>query len=108
MSNHQKGSYQQYLEQKHAKFNTSVSIIDKVVTMATGSKFTNLTKVIQGEINEVYDIVLANLSHVIVRISRSSHPRFLVGNGLLQNLERQMFLHLKCYWLPLDRIMVKP
>jgi len=68
--------YQDYLKQKHAKFNTPSKAIDGVVRSVTGSKIKIMEKVILGEVNEVYDITTENDGHVIVRITRSNSPRF--------------------------------
>lgn len=69
--------YQQYLKQKHAKFNTSHEVINEVVKQATDSEVGTISKLLFGEVNEVYDVSTNAGQEVIVRISRSKTPRFL-------------------------------
>lgn len=69
-------AYQTYLEEKHSQFNTPIGLIDQEVKKATGSAISTKNKLIFGEVNEVYDVVGKNGQEVIVRISRSEHPRF--------------------------------
>lgn len=68
--------YQEYLDKKHLKFDTPEKLIAKIVKKATDSEFSSREKVIAGEVNEVYDVTLKNMNHVIVRISRHTKPRF--------------------------------
>ena len=69
-------SYQDYLKQKHSRFNTPVELIDREVAKAIGSATLTRNKLILGEVNEVYDVVTKDGQEVVVRISRSKHPRF--------------------------------
>lgn len=68
--------YLDYLEQKHATFNTPSAMIEAVVNTAVGSKLKVKEKVILGEVNEVYDVTTEDERQIIVRIIRSNHPRF--------------------------------
>ncbi len=68
--------YQDYLKQKHARFSTPVELIDQEVVKAIGSVTLTRNKLMLGEVNEVYDVVAKNGQEVVVRISRSEHPRF--------------------------------
>jgi aminoglycoside phosphotransferase (APT) family kinase protein len=68
--------YQKYLEEKHRKLITPDSVINKVVKKATGSSLKMKNRIIEGEVNEVYEVVTEDKQSVIVRISRSKHPRF--------------------------------
>lgn len=70
-------TYQLYLNNKHSRFNTPPEIIESVVKKATGELPQSQKKLILGEDNEVYDVNLGINKNVIVRISRSSRPRFL-------------------------------
>ena len=83
-----KSAYQRYLEQKHAKFNTPDLVIDAVVDAAVGEKPINKEKVILGEVNEVYDVVVEKNKHLIVRISRSSNPRFASEKWALDEVKK--------------------
>ncbi len=83
-----KSVYQNYLEQKHSRFNTPDLIIDSVVEAAVGLKPTSKEKVILGEVNEVYDIKVEGDNHYIVRISRSSNPRFLAEKWALDEVRK--------------------
>lgn len=78
--------YQEYLEQKHAKFNTPDTTIDAVVNTAVGSKIKAKEKIILGEVNEVYNVTTEEDSHVIVRITRSSSPRFAAEKWALDKV----------------------
>ncbi|KKU80121.1 MAG: Aminoglycoside phosphotransferase [Candidatus Amesbacteria bacterium GW2011_GWA2_47_70] len=68
--------YQDYLKEKHARFSTPVELIDQEVKKATGSISSSRNKLMLGEVNEVYDVVTEDRRKVIIRISRSEHPRF--------------------------------
>lgn len=46
--------YRKYLEQKHAGFQTDMSLVSDVVKKATGNNLQNAEKIVQGEVNEVY------------------------------------------------------
>ncbi|MEK7154630.1 MAG: phosphotransferase [Patescibacteria group bacterium] len=69
-------SYQDYLTKKHGGFNTPIEVIDQEVVKAIGSPTLTRTKLMLGEVNEVYDVVTKDGQEIIVRISRSEHPRF--------------------------------
>ena len=68
--------YQEYLNKKHASFETPEILISDMVNKATNSKFSTKERIVAGEVNEVYDVSLHNKENVIVRISRSTNPRF--------------------------------
>lgn len=68
-------SYQKYLEDKHLGFATPESLISSMVKKATGSEALSIEKLIQGEVNEVYDVV-AGGQNIIVRISRQGPENF--------------------------------
>lgn len=78
--------YQDYLEQKHATFNTPSAMIDAVVNTAVGSKLKVKEKVILGEVNEVYDVTTEDERQIIVRITRSNHPRFAAEKWALDQV----------------------
>lgn len=78
MSGDQNGEqnlYRNYLEQKHSRFNTPSEVVDSVVKKAIGLSPVSRKKLVLGEVNEVYDLQTDG-QEVIVRISRSKHPRF--------------------------------
>lgn len=68
--------YREYLKNKHSGMNTPNETIVSVVEKATGSEFVEKSKIVAGEMNEVYDVTLQNHENVIVRISRRMNPRF--------------------------------
>lgn len=68
--------YQDYLKEKHSRVNTPVELIDQEVSKAIGSFTSTRNKLMLGEVNEVYDVVSNDGQEVVVRISRSEHPRF--------------------------------
>ena len=55
---------------------------------AVGEKPINKEKVILGEVNEVYDVTVGNEKHLIVRISRSSNPRFASEKWALDEVKK--------------------
>lgn len=68
--------YQKYLEEKHRDFKTPRKVIDTMVEKATGSKPNKRRRIIEGEVNEVYDITTKNKQNIVVRISRSGTAKF--------------------------------
>lgn len=69
-------NYQSFLENLHGKLNTSDEILESVVKSAVGYGVKDKRKVVEGEVNEVYDITPTNGDNMIVRISRAEHNRF--------------------------------
>lgn len=66
--------YQRFLEKKHEGFVTPEKLIAEMVAKATGSEFVEKRKIIEGEMNEVYDVTTSDKQNVIVRISRWKYP----------------------------------
>ena len=75
-ANKQHNPYQKYLEGKHGRLNTPNELIREVVKKATNSTLAAKKRIIEGEINEVYEVTTKDKQVVIVRISRLKHPRF--------------------------------
>lgn len=69
-------NYQSFLENLHGKLNTSDEVLEAVVKNAVGYGVKEKTKVVEGEVNEVYDITPTHGENIIVRISRAEHNRF--------------------------------
>ncbi len=69
-------NYQSFLEALHGKLNTSDEILEAVVKSAVGYGVKEKRKVVEGEVNEVYDITPTHGDNIIVRISRAEHNRF--------------------------------
>jgi aminoglycoside phosphotransferase (APT) family kinase protein len=69
-------TYQKYLERKHGSFNTPVHLIEKAIANVTKSKIVKKIRIVEGEINEVYEVLTDDDKSLIVRISRSEHPSF--------------------------------
>ena len=84
-----RNAYQSYLEDKHAKFNTPGRVIDDVVKAAAGSKPRERHKVVLGEVNEVYVVVTESNQQLIVRISRSEHPRFEAEKWAIDGVKKK-------------------
>ncbi len=82
MSNDKKDIYQQYLEDKHAKFGVERAIVEGIIEKATGDKSEEVERVIAGEVNEVYDVTTQG-GNYIIRISRGQGTRFLVEKWAL-------------------------
>ncbi len=65
--------YQAYLETLHQGLQTDEQLLDEVVFEVTAAHIKDRQKIVKGEMNEVYSIVLNNGREIIVRISRSDH-----------------------------------
>lgn len=68
--------YQIFLENLHNKLNTPDDMLEIMVKKAVGCKIKNKRKVVEGEVNEVYDITPTHGENIIVRISRAEQNRF--------------------------------
>ncbi|MCX6704537.1 MAG: phosphotransferase [Candidatus Woesebacteria bacterium] len=68
--------YRKYLEKKHGGFEASEELIEKIVEKATGSRPIKRSRIIEGEVNEVYDVTTEDKQDVIVRISRQGRANF--------------------------------
>lgn len=60
----------------HGKLNTSNEVLEAVVKNAVGYVVKEKRKIVEGEVNEVYDITPTYGENIIVRISRAEHNRF--------------------------------
>lgn len=65
-----------WLQARHNKWNTPLSLINKYVRKATGSAIAQASRVILGLDNEVYDVITVNNHQIIVRISHKENHRF--------------------------------
>nr|WP_020578234.1 aminoglycoside phosphotransferase family protein [Actinopolymorpha alba] len=61
---------------RHSQLASPRALIDGVVRKATGHSIDSLTRLIVGQMNEVYDVVTDDGRRVIVRISHADDPRF--------------------------------
>lgn len=68
--------YKRYLDYLHSKQETPEEIIRDVVKEGAGLELVSKQRIVAGEVNEVYDILLDNRSHVILRISPNGSPDF--------------------------------
>ncbi len=75
-TNIQQDAYQQYLEEKHSKFNTPDEVVVEEVRKAVGSIPQTKKRLILGENSEVYDIKTEDNQDIIIRISRNDNPKF--------------------------------
>lgn len=78
-------NYQSFLENLHGKLNTSDGILESVVKNAVGYGVKEKRKVVEGEVNEVYDITPTKGNNLIVRISREKRSRFEAEKWALDN-----------------------
>jgi len=67
--------YHTYLKQKHSKFGVSPEVVEASIKKAIGSEVSESSRVIAGEVNEVYDVKTEKGSF-IVRISHGDEDRF--------------------------------
>ncbi len=77
-------SYQEFLDEKHAKFVTPDSVTSEVVQEIMHKSMVSKQKIIAGEMNEVYEVRLSSGETVILRISRSKHPRFEIEKWAIE------------------------
>lgn len=68
--------YQEFLEHKHSKLNTSPEIITQAIKEATGSLPKKSERLIKGEVNEVYAITTQDERECIIRISHRDTDSF--------------------------------
>lgn len=80
--------YQKYLVSIHAKFVTPDDVIQKIVKEGTGHNLLTKTRIVAGEVNEVYDIELENSKHVILRIAKNGHPNFLQEKWAIEKVQK--------------------
>lgn len=67
--------YQNYLNEKHARFAIDEKLIEDEVSKATGAEVKTKKRVIAGEDNEVYDVTTSK-GNFILRISRETEDTF--------------------------------
>lgn len=79
-----KTPYQKYLEKRHGSFETPEVIIGKMVKKATGFDLVQKSRIIAGEVNEVYDVVTKDSKNAIVRISRQGKSNFEVEEKIIR------------------------
>ena len=71
-----KTEYEKYLESIQNNIVTPDDVIQSVVKEAIGTDIFKKYRIIAGEVNEVYRIVLVNNQELILRISRTPYPNF--------------------------------
>ncbi|HRN70020.1 MAG TPA: aminoglycoside phosphotransferase family protein [Candidatus Woesebacteria bacterium] len=69
-------NYKEYITKLQQKLNTSDEVIRSVVKEGIGLDFISKKRIIAGEVNEVYDLLLTNNTHVILRISHGEYNSF--------------------------------
>ena len=82
------GHYHKYLASMHAKLVTPDEIVQEIIKEGTGSDLVTKTRIIAGEVNEVYNIVLKNGQQVILRIAKNGHPNFLQEKWAIEKIKR--------------------
>src|SRR5580700_3649717 len=69
-------TFDDWLQARHGKWNTSPGLIDEYVRKATGGAIARAERVVLGLDNEVYDVTTVGNQQLIVRISHKVEPRF--------------------------------
>lgn len=87
-SNKKSDHYQNYLASMHAKLVTPDEIIREIVKEGSGHNFVGKTRIVAGEVNEVYDIELDNNKNVILRIAKGGHPNFLQEKWAIEKVRK--------------------
>ncbi len=89
MSNNEENlDYQNYLEGIH-KVSVPEAILSHVVKKATGMEIGSKSRIVAGEVNEVYDITLSNSLSIILRISRNEFPDFLQEGWAIEQCKKK-------------------
>lgn len=78
--------YDKYLASLHSARQTDEKVIMDVVKEATGSDINSKRRIVAGEVNEVYEVVLSNGNAVIVRISNEEDKDFKGEKWALQQV----------------------
>lgn len=76
--------YQRFLEKRHEFFTSPEELVSEMIQKATGAELVERRKIIEGEMNEVYDVTTSDKQNVIVRISRSEYPSFEVEEKVIR------------------------
>lgn len=71
-----KNNFDDWLKAKHSKISTPSELVDTYVQKAVGSPVSKASRIVIGQINEVYDVTTLDNRSFIVRISRQDDPRF--------------------------------
>ena len=79
--------YQKYLDLLH-KSSVSDELIDDLIDKITGQRIKLKSRVIGGEINEVYRIELVNNLRYILRIAHKDKSEFLVESWAMKQVEQ--------------------
>ncbi len=69
-------SQKKYMEEKHEQWNTPSDVIENAVIKATGSRIVEQKRILNGETNEVYDIVTELGQEIILRIYHGQKEKF--------------------------------
>lgn len=68
-------AHKTYLANKHAKMVTPHELVVASIQRAVGSQPESITRILKGNDHEVYDVVLARGSEIIVRIAHQTEHR---------------------------------
>ncbi len=79
---------EKFLQQLHEKFTTSDDIIAGIVGEASGSELESKTRIIAGEVNEVWRVSVEDGPDLILRISHRSDPGFLRERAAIDKLKQ--------------------
>jgi len=70
------GEYAEYLQKKHSQWETPRELIEACVLQGAGAAVESLSRIVAGEVNEVYEILTEDDQELIIRISREEFTRF--------------------------------
>lgn len=71
----------------HAKLVTPDETIQEIVKEGSGHSLVGKTRIVAGEVNEVYDIELENGEHIILRIARNGYPNFVQEKWAIEKVQ---------------------
>lgn len=69
-------TFDDWLQARHSTWNTPTSLINEYVRKATGCAIAQVSRLVLGQDNEVYDVTTTGKQRIIVRISRKENHRF--------------------------------
>lgn len=81
-------AYEEFLSSMHSKLITPDDVIREVIKTSTGQHLKTKSRIIAGEVSEVYDITLEDNTHIILRISREGRPNFLQEKWAIERVKK--------------------
>src|SRR5579864_529936 len=84
-----KYKYNKYLKSLNSRKITPDKLIEDYVTYNLGKKVISKSKIVAGEVNKVYNIILEDKTEIILRISHSGFPVFQQEAWAIKKVEKK-------------------